>query len=157
MSTKTPAPSSSYQSFFREIALDPSDMDRYKSNQSVSQEDEDEIDRKIKEVQTDILVRIFQLAHEHLTDIQKRVFQLKVFGNKSFIDIATIRQDEYSCWESAYTASYYAAHGQKNYSNTRGTFGKVYGGYIKKLQKVAKNDSKIQDLLHQIRRLQSER
>lgn len=144
-----------YQSFFREISVDPLDMDRYVREPSISEIENEELSRRvskcIKEVQTDIIVRLFRLANKHLTPIQKTVFQLKIFGGKSFIDIATIRRKNYSCWESSYTANYYAAHGQKNYSKTRGTYNKHYGGYIKKLSKIASRDREIQDLLQELK------
>lgn len=147
--------SSHYQSFFKEISMDPLDMDRYVQVAAVSEIENEKLNQKIskciKEVQTDIIVRLFRLANKHLTPIQKTVFQLKIFGGKSFIDIATIRKKHYSCWESSYTANYYAAHGQKNYSKTRGTYNKHYGGYIKKLSKIASKDQEIQDLLQELK------
>lgn len=144
-----------YQNFFKEISMDPMDMDRYIRVPAVSDIEDEELSQRIskcvKEVQTDIIVRLFRLANKHLTAIQKTVFQLKIFGGRSFIDIATIRKEHYSCWESSYTANYYAAHGQKNYSKTRGTYNKHYGGYIKKLSKIASKDREIQDLLKELK------
>ena len=144
-----------YQSFFKEISMDPLNMDRYAYEAAVSEIEDEELSQKvskcIKEVQTDIIVRLFRLANKHLTSIQKTVFQLKIFGGRSFIDIATLRKEHYSCWESSYTANYYAAHGQKNYSKTRGTYNKHYGGYIKKLSKIASKDREIQDLLQELK------
>lgn len=133
-----PAKSIRYQYIFYEIGMDYKDLARF-SNEKLSTQ----LDDRIIEIQKELINEIMIIINEQLTKHQTKVMKL-ILLNKTQVEIA----DNLGCTQSAV---HKCVWGNIDYKNQH-----RYGGVIKKLQKLSKNNIKIQQCLKAIEAIKAE-
>lgn len=136
------AKSDSYQYRIVEIPLEPHKLHNFANESGINQHMTDMlIDDEILELKADILEEIYNIINSgSLTAHQKRVLTMCLSGatQNEIAEKLGITQ----------SAVHKAMHGNIDYKNNK----KRYGGIIKKLQKLSKNNPRIKFLLDQIER-----
>lgn len=138
-------PEVNQQYIYKEILCDPYDLD------CMDMIEHDNTERVIEEaliVARQLLYkRILDIALKFMTPHQQKVFVL-MLKKKTYNEIATIMQDNYSCAYSGYTAVSHAIKGQLN--KERGTY---HGGLEKKLRKTCNKDKYCLEILDWISKM----
>lgn len=134
------AKSDSYQYRIVEIPLEPHKLHNFANESGINQHMTDMIfDEEILELRQDLLEEIYNIINSgSLTAHQKKVLTMCLSGatQNEIADKLGITQ----------SAVHKAMHGNIDYKNNK----KRYGGIIKKLQKLSKNNVKIKILLDRI-------
>lgn len=136
------AKSDSYQYRIVEIPLEPHKLHNFANESGINQHMTDMlIDDEILELKANILEEIYNIINSgSLTAHQKKVLTMCLSGatQNEIAEKLGITQ----------SAVHKAMHGNIDYKNNK----KRYGGIIKKLQKLSKNNPRIKFLLDQIER-----
>ncbi len=136
------AKSDSYQYRIIEIPLEPHKLHNFANESGITQHMTDMIfDEEILELRQDLLEEIYNIINSgSLTAHQKKVLTMCLSGatQNEIAEKLGITQ----------SAVHKAMHGNIDYKNNK----KRYGGIIKKLQKLSKNNPRIKFLLAQIER-----
>jgi DNA-binding CsgD family transcriptional regulator len=136
------AKSDSYQYRIVEIPLEPHKLHNFANESGIHQHMTDMlIDDEILELKANILEEIYNIINSgSLTAHQKKVLTMCLSGatQNEIAEKLGITQ----------SAVHKAMHGNIDYKNNK----KRYGGIIKKLQKLSKNNPRIKFLLDQIER-----
>jgi len=136
------AKSDSYQYRIVEIPLEPHKLHNFANESGINQHMTDMlIDDEILELKANILEEIYNIINSRsLTAHQKKVLTMCLSGatQNEIAEKLGITQ----------RAVHKAMHGNIDYKNNK----KRYGGIIKKLQKLSKNNPRIKFLLDQIER-----
>ena len=132
--------SKSYQYKIVEISFDQDKLNNFSAERGISNIlQENSYDEKVSELREGLLEEIYDIIHgDFLTEHQKKILFMRLMG-KTQNEIAVhlgITQ----------SAVHKAMHGNIDYRNNK----KRYGGIIKKLKKICKNNDKIQELLSEI-------
>ncbi len=129
-----------YQYKIVEISLEPHKLHNFANEAGINQHMTDMIfDEEILELRQDLLEEIYNIINSgSLTVHQKKVLTMCLSGatQNEIADKLGITQ----------SAVHKAMHGNIDYKNNK----KRYGGIIKKLQKLSKNNGKIKILLDRI-------
>lgn len=134
------AKSDSYQHRILEIPIEPHKLHNFANESSINQHMTDMIfDEEILEFRQDILGELYNIINsDNLTTHQKKVLTMCLSGatqNEIAEKIGVTQSAIHKC-----------LHGNIDYKNNK----KRYGGVIKKLQKLSKNNLRIKDLLDKI-------
>lgn len=106
---------------------------------------ENEPSDRIDDLKSELLDELYDVVHsDFLTEHQKKILLMRLMG-KTQNEIA----DHLGITQSAV---HKAMHGNIDYKNDR----KRYGGIIKKLRKVCKNNKKIKEVLRKIEEVKGE-
>lgn len=135
---------------WKEICCDPRDLNNFMApDQNLEHAEQTSIIRQAKlKARHELFQRLLQLVDVHFTEHQKRVFFL-MRKDKTYQEIATILQQNYSSARSGYTSVAYAIKGIKSKSH-----GKHHGGIERKLRKVCMRDERSQKILKDLRSLE---
>lgn len=133
--------SKQYQYKIVEISFEQNKLSNFSSDRGISHIlAENEADEKIVELRHDLLEELSSIINGgFLTSHQKRILEMRLLGQTQN-EIA----DQLGITQSAV---HKAMHGNIDYKNAK----KRYGGIIKKLKKICKNNHKIQTILSEIR------
>jgi DNA-binding CsgD family transcriptional regulator len=129
-----------YQYKIVEISFEQNKLDNFPVERGIGHLlSENESDDRIDRLRIDLLDQVYDLINsEILTSHQKKILMLRLMG-KTQNEIA----DHLDITQSAV---HKALHGNIDYKNDR----KRYGGIIKKLKKVCKNNNEISNILDKI-------
>lgn len=135
--------SKSYQYKIVEISFDSSKLNNFSNERGMSQVLMDNAcDERISELKSELLNEIYEIVNgDYLTEHQKKILFMRLMG-KTQNDIA----DHLGITQSAV---HKAMHGNIDYKNQK----KRYGGIVKKLQKICKNNSRVLEILDEIARI----
>lgn len=133
-----PAKSIRYQYIFYEIGMDMKDLVRF-SGETINHS----IDDRIVCIQKELIEEVLFIIDNQLTRHQKKVMKL-ILENKTQIEIA----NKLGCTQSAV---HKCVWGNIDYKNQH-----RYGGVIRKLQKLSKENPKIQQCLKNIEMIKAE-
>lgn len=137
---------------WREICCDPRDLNNFQApDQNLQHAEENAIVREARvKARHALFQRLLELVDSRFTEHQKRVFFLMRKG-KTYQEIATILQQNYSSARSGYTSIAYAIKGIKSK-----THGKHHGGIERKLRKLCLRDERCQKILRDLRELEKD-
>lgn len=129
-----------YQYKIVEISFDQSKLNNFPAERGIGHIlSENDMNERIDDLRDTLLDELYDVVHgDFLTDHQKKILLMRLMG-KTQNEIA----DHLGITQSAV---HKAMHGNIDYKNDR----KRYGGIIKKLKKVCKNNKKIKDILKKI-------
>jgi DNA-directed RNA polymerase specialized sigma subunit len=129
-----------YQYKIVEISFDQSKLNNFPVERGIGYIlAENETSDKIEDLKENLLEELYDVVHsDFLTEHQKKILLMRLMG-KTQNEIA----DHLGITQSAV---HKAMHGNIDYKNDK----KRYGGIIKKLRKVCKNNKKIKDILGRI-------
>lgn len=129
-----------YQYKIVEISFDQNKLNNFPIERGIGHIlSENEIGDQLEDLKENLLEELYDVvAGEYLTDHQKKILLMRLMG-KTQNEIA----DHLGITQSAV---HKAMHGNIDYKNNK----KRYGGIIKKLKKVCKNNRKIKDILGKI-------
>lgn len=135
--------SKSYQYKIVEISFDQDKLNNFSTDRSMgSILRENSYDEKISDLREELLEEIYNIIHgDYLTAHQKKILFMRLMG-KTQNEIA----DHLGITQSAV---HKAMHGNIDYRNHK----KRYGGIIKKLQKITRNNTRIQEILAEIEKI----
>lgn len=129
-----------YQHKIVEISFDQHKLNNFPNERGISYIlSENETHDHIADLRETLLNEIYDVVHgEYLTEHQKKILLMRLMG-KTQNEIA----EHLGITQSAV---HKAMHGNIDYKNNK----KRYGGIIKKLKKICRNNDKVQELLQQI-------
>lgn len=129
-----------YQHKIVEISFDQNKLNNFPVERGIgSILTENETDERIAELREELMGEIYKVVHgDFLTEHQKKILLMRLMG-KTQNEIA----DHLGITQSAV---HKAMHGNIDYRNNK----KRYGGIIKKLKKICKNNNNITKILTQI-------
>lgn len=129
-----------YQYKIVEISFDQSKLDNFPIERGIGHIlEENQTDDRIKELRSDLIDEIYEIiSGEYLTQHQKKILMMRLMG-KTQNEIA----EHLGITQSAV---HKAMHGNIDYKNDK----KRYGGIVKKLKKICKNNPNIQNILGEI-------
>lgn len=135
--------SKSYQYKIVEISFDSSKLNNFSNERGMSQVLMDNAcDERISDLKSELLNEIYEIVNgEYLTEHQKKILFMRLMG-KTQNDIA----DHLGITQSAV---HKAMHGNIDYKNQK----KRYGGIVKKLQKICKNNNRVLEILQEIAKI----
>lgn len=135
--------SKSYQYKIVEISFDSSKLNNFSNERGMSQVLMDNAcDERISDLKSELLNEIYEIVNgDYLTEHQKKILFMRLMG-KTQNDIA----DHLGITQSAV---HKAMHGNIDYKNQK----KRYGGIVKKLQKICKNNSRVLEILDEIAKI----
>jgi DNA-directed RNA polymerase specialized sigma subunit len=135
--------SKSYQYKIVEISFDSSKLNNFSNERGMSQVLMDNAcDERISDLKSELLKEIYEIVNgEYLTEHQKKILFMRLMG-KTQNDIA----DHLGITQSAV---HKAMHGNIDYKNQK----KRYGGIVKKLQKICKNNNRVLEILQEIAKI----
>lgn len=138
--------SKSYQYKIVEISFESAKLNNFSSDRGMGQVMmTNTSDERILNLKEELLDEIYEIVNgPHLTDHQKKILFMRLMG-KTQNDIA----EHLGITQSAV---HKAMHGNIDYKNHK----KRYGGIVKKLQKICKNNNKIKDILEKIQEINRE-
>lgn len=129
-----------YQHKIVEISFDQSKLNNFSNERGISHLlAENECNSTISELRETLMDEIYDVIHgDYLTEHQKKILMMRLMGKS---------QNEIACHLGiTQSAVHKSLHGNIDYKNNR----KRYGGIIKKLRKICKNNEGIQRILSQI-------
>lgn len=134
-----------YQYKIVEISFDQSKLDNFPIERGIGHIlEENQTDDRIKELRSDLIDEIYEIiSGEYLTQHQKKILMMRLMG-KTQNEIA----EHLGITQSAV---HKAMHGNIDYKNDK----KRYGGIVKKLKKICKNNPNIQNILGEIETIKS--
>jgi DNA-directed RNA polymerase specialized sigma subunit len=129
-----------YQYKIVEISFEQNKLNNFPMERGISHIlSESEFSDKIDDLRETLLEELYDVVHgDFLTEHQKKILLMRLMG-KTQNEIA----DHLGITQSAV---HKAMHGNIDYKNDK----KRYGGIIKKLKKVCKNNKRIKDILKKI-------
>lgn len=129
-----------YQYKIVEISFDQSKLDNFPNERGIGYIlEERESDDRIKELRSDLIDEMYEIiSGDYLTKHQKKILMMRLMG-KTQNEIA----EHLGITQSAV---HKAMHGNIDYKNDK----KRYGGIVKKLKKICKNNPNIQNILGEI-------
>lgn len=132
--------SKSYQYKIVEVSFESSKLDNFSNESSMSGLlSSNAYDERLVELREDLLNEIYDIINgDYLTEHQKKILFMRLMG-KTQNEIA----DHLGITQSAV---HKAMHGNIDYRNNK----KRYGGIVKKLQKICKNNSRVNEILEKI-------
>jgi len=132
--------SKSYQYKIVEVSFESAKLDNFSNESSMSGLlQSNAYDERLVGLREDLLNEIYDIINgDYLTEHQKKILFMRLMG-KTQNEIA----EHLGITQSAV---HKAMHGNIDYRNNK----KRYGGIVKKLQKICKNNSKINDILEKI-------
>mgnify|MGYP003132099776 CR=1 FL=1 len=137
--------SKSYQYKIVEISFDQDKLNNFSSERGIgSILQENSYDERVSELRENLLEEVYDIIHgDLLTEHQKKILFMGLMG-KTQNEIANhlgITQ----------SAVHKAMHGNIDYRNNK----KRYGGIVKKLKKICKNNERISEILAEIEKIKS--
>ena len=137
--------SKSYQYKIVEISFDQDKLNNFSSERGIgSILQENSYDERVSELRENLLEEVYDIIHgDLLTEHQKKILFMRLMG-KTQNEIANhlgITQ----------SAVHKAMHGNIEYRNNK----KRYGGIVKKLKKICKNNERISEILAEIEKIKS--
>tara|TARA_A100001011_G_scaffold398129_1_gene501479 strand:- start:5467 stop:5889 length:423 start_codon:yes stop_codon:yes gene_type:complete len=137
--------SKSYQYKIVEISFDQDKLNNFSSERGIgSILQENSYDERVSELRENLLEEVYDIIHgDLLTEHQKKILFMRLMG-KTQNEIANhlgITQ----------SAVHKAMHGNIDYRNNK----KRYGGIVKKLKKICKNNERISEILAEIEKIKS--
>jgi len=138
--------SKSYQYKIVEVSFDASKLNNFSNENGISNMLEtNALDDRLVELKSELLGEIYDIINgDYLTEHQKKILFMRLMG-KTQNEIA----DHLGITQSAV---HKAMHGNIDYRNQK----KRYGGIVKKLQKLCKNNDKVKDILLRISDIKKE-
>jgi predicted transcriptional regulator len=138
--------SKSYQYKIVEVSFDAAKLNNFSNENSISNMLEtNALDDRVVELKEELLGEIYDIINgDYLTEHQKKILFMRLMG-KTQNEIA----DHLGITQSAV---HKAMHGNIDYRNQK----KRYGGIVKKLQKLCKNNDKVKDILEKISDIKKE-
>ena len=138
--------SKSYQYKIVEVSFDAAKLNNFSNENSMSNMLEtNALDDRVIELKEELLGEIYDIINgDYLTEHQKKILFMRLMG-KTQNEIA----DHLGITQSAV---HKAMHGNIDYRNQK----KRYGGIVKKLQKLCKNNSRVKDILEKISDIKKE-
>lgn len=135
--------SKSYQYKIVEISFDSSKLNNFSNERGMSQVLMDNAcDERISDLKSELLNEIYEIVNgEYLTEHQKKILFMRLMG-KTQNDIA----EHLGITQSAV---HKAMHGNIDYKNQK----KRYGGIVKKLKKICKNNNRVLEILQEIAKI----
>lgn len=136
-----------YQHRIVEISFDQAKLNNFSNDRSIGAIlAENQTDEKIADLREELMERIYEIVHgEFLTEHQKKILMMRLMG-KTQNEIA----EHLGITQSAV---HKAMHGNIDYKNDK----KRYGGIIKKLKKICRNNPEIQRILLDIEKVKKSR
>jgi predicted XRE-type DNA-binding protein len=136
-----------YQHRIVEISFDQAKLNNFSNDRSIGAIlAENQTDEKIADLREELMERIYEIVHgEFLTEHQKKILMMRLMG-KTQNEIA----EHLGITQSAV---HKAMHGNIDYKNDK----KRYGGIIKKLKKICRNNPEIQRILLDIEKVKKNR
>lgn len=129
-----------YQHKIVEISFEQSKLNNFPDERGIGHIlAENQVDERISELREDLMEEIYEVVHgDYLTEHQKKILMMRLMGRtqNEIAEHLGITQ----------SAVHKAMHGNIDYKNNK----KRYGGIIKKLKKICKNNSRIQEILFEI-------
>lgn len=129
-----------YQHKIVEISFEQSKLNNFPDERGIGYIlAENQVDERISELREDLMEEIYEVVHgDYLTEHQKKILMMRLMGRtqNEIAEHLGITQ----------SAVHKAMHGNIDYKNNK----KRYGGIIKKLKKICKNNSRIQEILFEI-------
>lgn len=138
--------SKSYQYKIVEVSFDAAKLNNFSNENSISNMLEtNALDDRLIELKEDLLGEIYDIINgDFLTEHQKKILFMRLMG-KTQNEIA----EHLGITQSAV---HKAMHGNIDYRNQK----KRYGGIVKKLQKLCKNNEKVKEILRKISDIKKE-
>jgi len=138
--------SKSYQYKIVDVSFDAAKLNNFSNENSISNMLEtNALDDRVVELKEELLGEIYDIINgDYLTEHQKKILFMRLMG-KTQNEIA----DHLGITQSAV---HKAMHGNIDYRNQK----KRYGGIVKKLQKLCKNNDKVKDILEKISDIKKE-
>lgn len=138
--------SKSYQYKIVEVSFDAAKLNNFSNENGISNMLEtNALDDRLVELKSELLGEIYDIINgDYLTEHQKKILFMRLMG-KTQNEIA----DHLGITQSAV---HKAMHGNIDYRNQK----KRYGGIVKKLQKLCKNNDKVKDILLRISDIKKE-
>ena len=138
--------SKSYQYKIVEVSFDAAKLNNFSNENSISSMLEtNALDDRLIELKEELLGEIYDIINgDYLTEHQKKILFMRLMG-KTQNEIA----EHLGITQSAV---HKAMHGNIDYRNQK----KRYGGIVKKLQKLCKNNEKVKDILEKISDIKKE-
>jgi len=138
--------SKSYQYKIVEVSFDAAKLNNFSNENSISNMLEtNALDDRLIELKEELLGEIYDIINgDYLTEHQKKILFMRLMG-KTQNEIA----EHLGITQSAV---HKAMHGNIDYRNQK----KRYGGIVKKLQKLCKNNEKVKDILEKISDIKKE-
>ena len=135
--------SKSYQYKIVEVSFDAAKLNNFSSDRGISQVLMDNAsDERISDLKEELLDEIYDIVNgAYLTEHQKKILFMRLMG-KTQNEIA----EHLGITQSAV---HKAMHGNIDYKNQK----KRYGGIVKKLQKICKTHSRINEILEEIAKI----
>ncbi|MAG25714.1 hypothetical protein CMI47_09070 [Candidatus Pacearchaeota archaeon] len=135
--------SKSYQYKIVEISFESAKLNNFSTERGISQVLMDNAsDERVADLKEELLDEIYDIVNgEYLTEHQKKILFMRLMG-KTQNEIA----DHLGITQSAV---HKAMHGNIDYKNQK----KRYGGIVKKLQKICKTHSRINEILEEIAKI----
>jgi DNA-directed RNA polymerase specialized sigma subunit len=135
--------SKSYQYKIVEISFESLKLNNFSTDRGMGQVLMDNsCDERISDLKEELLDEIYDIVNgDYLTEHQKKILFMRLMG-KTQNDIA----EHLGITQSAV---HKAMHGNIDYKNQK----KRYGGIIKKLQKICKNHSRVNEILSEIAKI----
>lgn len=140
MAVKVKKKSKSYQYKIVEVSFESAKLDNFSNESSMSGLlESNAYDERLVDLREDLLNEIYDIINgNYLTEHQKKILFMRLMG-KTQNEIA----EHLGITQSAV---HKAMHGNIDYRNNK----KRYGGIVKKLQKICKNSSRINEILEKI-------
>lgn len=132
--------SKSYQYKIVEVSFDASKLNNFSNENGIGNVlEENALDDRVVDLREELLGEIYDIINgDYLTEHQKKILFMRLMG-KTQNEIA----EHLGITQSAV---HKAMHGNIDYRNQK----KRYGGIVKKLQKLCKNNEKVNEILSKI-------
>lgn len=136
-----------YQHKIVEISFDQAKLNNFSNERGIGNIlARNQTDERIADLRDELLEEIYDVVHgDYLTEHQKKILMMRLMG-KTQNEIA----EHLGITQSAV---HKAMHGNIDYKNNK----KRYGGIIKKLKKICRNNETIQRILEEIEEIKNNR